>query len=193
VKRAAVGLAASLALAPRVASAQDAPPPPPAPVEAAPPSSPPAPPRPLGGPSLAVVGGYRGLYDLSILGAGLMFSYGSSGALSGNFNLRAIGGRTYGGLGVFEAATSGTVEYATRSGFRVGGGLGLALFTINRATTGTPIVSFGPEALLRVGYDFAPRRAAFLVVDVDAEWQAGSSNSLGSLVWGPTLGVGYRF
>jgi hypothetical protein len=177
VKRVALALVTGFALVSRVASAQEPPPPPAA----------------QGGASLAFVGGYRGIYDLSILGAGVLFSYGSSGPLSGNFNLRAIGGRTYGGLTVFEAATSGTVEYTLRSGFRFGGGVGLALFSVTRATTGTPIVSVGPEALARVGYDFAPRRSAFIVVDFEAEWQAGDGNSLGTLVWGPTLGVGYRF
>jgi hypothetical protein len=136
---------------------------------------------------LSVVAGYRGLFDLQVAGAGVALSYGGAAPVSGHFNLRLMGGRTLGGLGIFELAPSGTVEFALGEGFRFGLGAGLSLFTISRATNGNLVGSCGPTGLARVAYDFAPHRAMFILTDFDAEWQAGA------VVWGPTLAVGYRF
>jgi hypothetical protein len=137
---------------------------------------------------VSLVGGYRGLFDLSMLGGGVQLSYGSDGPVSGHANLRLFDGRTLGGLGVVELSGTAIAEFATHSGVRFGIGGGIAGFGITRATNGNLIMSCGPEGLLRLGYDFAPHHAVFVLADLDVEWQANVS-----LVWGPTLAVGYRF
>ena len=136
---------------------------------------------------VSLVAGYRGVFDLQAGGVGAALSYGGDKAVSGNFNLRILGGRTLGGLGIFELAPTGTVEFVLGEGFRAGVGAGLSVFSITRATTGDLVLSCGPTGLARFGYDFAPRKAMFVLMDFDAQWQAGA------VVWGPTLGVGYRF
>ena len=165
---------------------QEPPPPPEAPPSDEPP--PPPPTRPSHTvTSLSLVGGYRGFFDLQAGGVGAALSYGGDRAVSGHFNLRILGGRTLGGLGIFELAPSGTVEFALGEGFRFGLGGGFSVFSVTRATTGNLVISCGPTGLARFAYDFAPHRAMFILTDFDAQWQAGA------IVWGPTLGVGYRF
>jgi len=46
---------------------------------------------------VALVGGYRRLYDLEGLGGGVQLSYGSDAPVSGQVNLRMLEGRTLGG------------------------------------------------------------------------------------------------
>ncbi|HEY3819153.1 MAG TPA: hypothetical protein VGL81_18420 [Polyangiaceae bacterium] len=137
---------------------------------------------------VALVDAYRGLYDLDVLGGGVQLSYGSDAPVSGQVNLRMLGGRTLGGLDVFEVSTSGMVEFGTRIGLRFGLGAGIAAFDVTRATNGNGILSIGPEGIVRLGYDFAPHHALFVLADFDVELQAGPA-----AVWGPTLAVGYRF
>ncbi|HEY5242566.1 MAG TPA: hypothetical protein VIJ22_13900 [Polyangiaceae bacterium] len=137
---------------------------------------------------LALVGGYRRLYDLEGLGGGVQLSYGSDAPVSGHVNFRMLEGRTLGGLNLFEVSTTGTVEFALSLGFRFGFGGGVAAFAVTRATNGNPILSVGLEGIFRLGYDFAPHHALFILADIDVEWQTGPS-----AVWGPTLAVGYRF
>lgn len=190
----AFALAALVVLAPRVAAAQidpvynpdeettEA-------TEATPtPPKPEAPGASHGVARVALVGGLRSLFDLDVLGGGVQLSYGLDAPISGQANLRMLGGRTLGGLGVFEASGTGMVEFASRVGLRFGFGAGLAAFSVTRATNGGTLLSVGPEGIARLGYDFAPHHALFILADVDCELQAGLS-----VVWGPTLAVGYRF
>ena len=162
----AFALAPLVVLAPRVAAAQIDPVdnPDAETTEATPtPSKPDTPGASHGVARVALVGGYRSLFDLDVLGGGLQLSYGSDAPISGQANLRILGGRTLGGLDG-------------------------AAFSVTRATNGGAIVSFGPEGVVRLGYDLAPHHALFILADVDFELQAGPS-----AVWGPTLAVGYRF
>jgi len=137
---------------------------------------------------VALIGEYRSLYDLSVLGGGVMISGGGDGDKSGQFNLRLAGGRTMAGLSVVDIGVGGSAEFVVTGGFLVGLGGGLAVFGVQRATDGTELLSVGPELYARTGYRFANRNAPFITLDFGSELQNG-----GALVWGPTLSLGYRF
>jgi hypothetical protein len=82
----------------------------------------------------------------------------------------------------------GSAEFVVTGGLLVGLGGGLALFGVQRATDGSDILSVGPELYGRIGHRFANRDAPFLTLDLGSELQTN-----GTLVWGPTLSLGYRF
>jgi hypothetical protein len=137
---------------------------------------------------VALTGEYRSLYDLSVLGGGVTLSVGGDGDKSGQVNLRLVDGRTVGGLHVLDMGLGGSAEFVVTGGLLVGLGGGLALFGVQRATDGSQILSVGPELYGRIGYRFANRDAPFLTLDLGSELQTN-----GTLVWGPTLSLGYRF
>jgi hypothetical protein len=139
--------------------------------------------------ALALVGAYRGFLDLQAGTGGVALSVGSPpGPVSAQISLRLAGGRTRYGLGVFDSDLVGTIEWRADAGVRFGLGTGLAVFGVSRATSGPMVLSIGPEALARAGFDFGARRAVFLTLDMSVALQAG-----GTAVFGPSLGVGYRF
>ena len=130
---------------------------------------------------VAVVGEYRSLYDLKL---------GKDGDKSGQVNLRIAEGRTVGGLHVLDIGLGGSAEFILTGGLFIGTGGGMALFGVERATDGSEILSLGPELYGRVGYQFARRDAPFLTLDFGCALE-GSNNW--TPVWGPTVGLGYRF
>ena len=137
---------------------------------------------------VAMTGMYRSLYDLSVLGGGVTLSVGGDGDRSGQINLRLLDGRTMGGLHVMDIGLGGSAEFVVTGGLLVGLGGGLALFGLRRATDGSDILSVGPELYGRVGHRFANRDTPPLTLDLGSELQTN-----GTLVWGPTLSLGYRF
>jgi hypothetical protein len=138
---------------------------------------------------VAVVGEYRSLYDLAVLGGGVVLSLGKDGDKSGQINLRIAEGRTLGGLHVLDIGLGGSAEFILTGGLFIGTGGGMALFGVERATDGSEILSFGPELYGRVGYQFARRDAPFLTLDFGCALEGSNWTP----VWGPTLGLGYRF
>ena len=137
---------------------------------------------------LALVGEYRSLFDLSVLGGGVLLSVGGDGAQSGQINLRLASGRTLGGLSVGDIGLGGSAEFVLTGGLLVGLGGGLAAFGVERATDGSEIISLGPELYGRIGYRFANRDAPFVTLDFGSALQSSVTP-----VWGPTLALGYRF
>ena len=137
---------------------------------------------------IAALGEYRGFTDLSYLGAGVQLSAGDDRDKSGQVNLRFTTGSTPGGLKVLDASLGGSAEIVVAGGLLLGVGGGLALFGVQRATDGSDIVSIGPELYGRLGYRFGRRNAPFVTLDFGSELQTN-----GTLVWGPTAAVGWRF
>lgn len=139
--------------------------------------------------SVAAVGDYRRLYDLSVLAAGFGLSLGCAcEKAGGSAELRGTVGRTAGGLSVTEIALGGSAELPIASGMFLGLGGALTAFGIQRATSGGEILSVGPELFGRVGYRFATRAAPFVTLDGGGQLQGGWT-----LVWDATLAAGYRF
>jgi hypothetical protein len=145
--------------------------------------------RPLAG-RLAALASYRRLYDLSMLGGGIGLSLGPDvgpGAIM--FNMRFIDARTPDGLVVLEGGVSAAFEWHLGRGWSAGGGVGFEAMRVHRVTIGTgDLFSLGPMALARVAYDFGDRPNVYVLVDLEAQWQAD-----GAVPWGPTLQVGLRF
>jgi hypothetical protein len=149
---------------------------------------------------LAVLADQRNLLDLSVLGGGIAFSVGSAhDKIGGQFEMRAMLGRTAGGLSTFEVGVGGSGDFVIAAGAFIGVGGGLALFGVERATDGSEILSVGPDLYGRVGYRFGKRMAPFVALDLDGQLHVGSTggflsgNPVGTFVWGPTLVVGYQF
>jgi hypothetical protein len=137
----------------------------------------------------AVVGAYRGLYDLSLTGGGLELSVGTESKPFGVFvNGRFIDMRTAAGLVALEGNLSVTFEGSVGPGFRLGAGVGGTYLAVERATSGSPLQSFGPMFLGRVGYDFGDAPNVFVLADLEVQSQAS-----GAIPWGPTLLAGLRF
>jgi hypothetical protein len=138
---------------------------------------------------LALVGDYRKLLDLSELGAGVAVSYACAcDKAGGSVDLRVTGGRTLRGLSVTEVELGGSAEFKLVGGLLAGLGGGLTFFGVERATNKDEIMSVGPELFGRLGYRFGTRAAPYVTLDLGAQLQAGWT-----IVWGPTLAVGYRF
>jgi hypothetical protein len=140
-------------------------------------------------PRLALVSDYRSLLDLSALGAGIVVSYACAcDKAGGSIDLRVTSGRTLRGLSVTEVELGGSAEFKLVGGLLAGLGGGLTAFGVERATNKSEILSFGPELFGRLGYRFGTRAAPYVTLDVGVQLQSGWT-----LVWGPTLAVGYRF
>jgi len=145
---------------------------------------------------LALLGDYRSLLDLSAFGGGLALSIGRAhDRYAGQFELRAITGRTWGGLSTLEVGAGASGEAKIVGGAFVGAGAGLAVFGVRRATDGGELLSVGPEVYARAGYRFGSRAAPFLALDLGAQLQGGGRDgtTIATPVWGPTLAVGYTF
>ncbi len=159
--------------------------------EASPPSGNDRPekPGPPMAPRLALVGDSRRLFDLSELSAGVAVSYACAcEKVGGGIDLRVTGGRTLRGLSVMEVGVGGSAELKLVAGLLARLGGGLTAFGVERATDKNEILSVGPELFGGLGYRFGTRAAPYVTLDFDAQLQAGWT-----LVWGPTLAVGYRF
>ncbi len=112
---------------------------------------PPRPPRDFPSFRFALVGAYRGLYDLSVLGGGASVSVGGAGEQTGNVSLRVLDGRTLGGLAVIDGALDATGERVLLDHVIIGAGGGIGFFQVTRATGGF-IQSVGLKAYVRLGY-----------------------------------------
>ncbi|HEY1694413.1 MAG TPA: hypothetical protein VGG39_19725 [Polyangiaceae bacterium] len=134
----------------------------------------------------SVVGAYRGVYDLGLGGGGIDFSFGGDYPVSGAFELRILYGRSIGGLGFGDVAAMGSMMARLGGGVRLGFALGLEAMMIARATNGDLMSGGGLTGLFRLGYDFGRTQGFFVEGD-------GSLLYTGTVIWGPTLGVGYRF
>jgi hypothetical protein len=137
---------------------------------------------------VGIVGAYRRLYDLTVLGAGGGLALGAEGDQGGGYvNLQYVRGRTLAGLDTGELELTGTAEALMGGGWRLGGGAGLSVFGVGRATTGGSITSLGLVGIARAGYDFGPRPGVFVLLQGDVHLLNGPA------VWGPTLQVGWQF
>jgi hypothetical protein len=166
-------------------------PPPLAPLPPPPPAPPASPPDGAPAPShtamhLSALGSYRSVFDIGLAGGGAAISIGGDYPLSGAFELRILGGRTLGGLAFADIAALGTAMARVGGGFELGLGIGLESLAFVRATNGDLLDSGGLAGLLRVRYDLG--RSPGVFVDADCSFYYG-----GATVWGPTVGVGYRF
>lgn len=136
--------------------------------------------------SLAFVGSYRSVYDLSLVGGGGALRIEGTGPFAAGFDAQFFAGRSLGGLSFTDSRAMATIGGLLAPGLRLGGGLGLDVVTITRATDGTLLTSLGAAGMARIQYDFERGGGPFLNADFDV--------FLGSaVIWGPTLGVGYRF
>jgi hypothetical protein len=192
---AAVALALGVTLRPGVARADGMAPPA---GEMAPPDPPPAPTprRPDLTIRLALLGDYRSLLDLSALGGGAALSIGrADDRYAMQLELRALTGRTWGGLSTLEVGAGASGEVQIVGGAFVGAGAGLAVFGVRRATDGSELLSVGPEVYARAGYRFGSHAAPFLALDLGGQLQGGGRDgtTIATPVWGPTLAVGYTF
>ena len=136
---------------------------------------------------VAAIGAERSLTDLTAYGAGLELAAGSLAPAAPHFVVRGLAGRTGAGLSLYEVAAGGTMETALFGHVRVGLGAGIATLTVMPATGASTIFSVGPEGILRAGWDFGVPAAPFVLLDAVVDVYAGS------IVWGPTLAVGYAF
>jgi hypothetical protein len=180
-------LGAALSLAASTSRAQTA-----DPDDAATGDEPRTPPKKDGAPSsstafrLAAVGSYRSIYDLSLVGGGGSLAIEGTGPLAGGFDAQFFLGRSFGGLSFTDGRAMGTLGGLLAPGLRLTGGLGLEVVTITRATDGSLLVSAGAAGMARLQYDFERGSGVFLKADFDV--YLGSA-----VIWGPTVGVGYRF
>ena len=139
---------------------------------------------------LAILGGYRSLYDLSMIAPGAEASLGVEGEWAGGFlNIYGLHGSTFAGLPVTQIGITGTFE-AHFGGIRFGAGGGLTNFYIVRATTGQTLSSTGFENVFRLGYDFFEDGPYVLSQFSFAIYNGGPD---AAIVSGPTLYVGWRF
>jgi hypothetical protein len=147
-------------------------------------------------PRLALVGAYRQIDDVPSWSAGALVAIGNgvrgSGQRSVNFQLevRALAGRTGGGLATYEADCGATVEFVGGGGLFGAVGGGLALLDVPRATRHGDLRALGLEAHARVGYHVGYRfgaSAPLVALDLDGQLY------LGSYVVGPSLIAGYTF
>ena len=136
--------------------------------------------------SLALVGSYRNVYDLSLVGGGGALRIEGTGPFAAGFDAQFFAGRSLGGLSFTDSRAMATIGGLIAPGLRLGGGLGVDVVTITRATDGTLLTSLGAAVMARIQYDFERGGGPFLNADFDV--------FLGSAIfWGPTVGVGYRF
>ncbi len=140
------------------------------------------------------VGSERNLFDLTIFGGGLAVGIGTDGASSPQGYGRAVVGRTLGALTVQEYALGAGGEFVLADHLMAGYGAGITTFGVARAASSHGTMwSVGPEAFARLGVRFGRRDAAFVTLDVGGQLQDGGPDNLATVVWGPTLGVGYLF
>jgi len=143
---------------------------------------------------LALLGDYRGVADLSAFGGGIGLSLGrANDDRAGQLELRALTGRTVGGLTTFELGVGASGERQIADGFFLGVGAGAAVFGVQRATDGSLLLSLGPEAYARAGYRFGAHDAPFVALDFGAQLHFGGASDVATWVWGPTGAVGYTF
>ncbi|WP_437526955.1 hypothetical protein WME79_41930 [Sorangium sp. So ce726] len=209
------GVAAALSglLAPALASAQEPPPPPGPPAPAPLPSPPPgayawAPQGPLPeepapessrpelpegwrrgfGAKLHAGGSWQSFYSLAIYGA----SFGA--AAGGTLDHVALWGGLEGFVGVTEFGLPARMirpsfEVETHLGdFRLGGGAGLLLLAVARATSTSSMTSTAFGLSAHLSYDL-------LTVDRHALYLAGRMNVdlASAILWGPSGSLGFRY
>jgi hypothetical protein len=138
---------------------------------------------------LGIVGAYRRLYDLDILGMGPQLSLGfERDGATVLFNLRFIDARTGAGLVVYETTGDFSVEGKLAEGWRAGVGIGTTFLSVTRATSGGPLQSLGPMFLGRITWDVGPLPNVYVGAELEVQWQAS-----GAFPWGPTVEAGLRF
>jgi hypothetical protein len=142
--------------------------------------------------SLAPIAAVRFVDNLSIYSGGVAFTLGGRGTWSAHLNARANFGETPNGLPSLGLSLMATAERRFDCGLRVGGGGGVALFSLFPVTSGFAILSVGPATLVRIGYDFGFPRGVFTTLDLEGQIQGRLFETV-AVVWGPTFQVGYRF
>ena len=148
-------------------------------------------PRPVIG--LRIDGGYsfHRVVELPTNGAGVGLAVGGQPSTRVAIWLAAHGflGKTVDGLEVGSGHLGGEAE-AVFGRLRVGGGLGLFLVGVGRATYSQTITSWGPALLAGLRFDVArtTETALFARGAIDAGLEIH-----GSVYWGPTFGLGMDF
>jgi hypothetical protein len=181
----------------------EAPPPAVAPANPAPPpasAAPPAPPPPADPNKWATVvgarfdGGYaiRNLFDIPIRGADIGAAIGGQPLEHGAFwgVTRVMIGSTESGLSFWHVHMGAEGEVVFDR-FRIGGGAGLYLLGIRRATAEQTIRTWGPEVRAHVRFDAI--QADGFAIFVRAAIQAGIEFYDDASIWGPTIGAGVDF
>jgi len=137
----------------------------------------------------ALDGATQGLFDLRLYGAGFALGFGGeTDSIELLIETRFLDLRTLDGLTALEPSVTGTIAARFGRGWRIGGGLGLAVLDVERVTAGSSLVSLGPSAEVLLGYDLGDAPDLYVEADFEGQVQAD-----GAVPWGPALQLGLRF
>lgn len=134
----------------------------------------------------------RNLFDIPIRGADIGGAIGGQPLEHGAFwgTLRVMVGSTEAGLSFYDVHIGAEGE-AVFDRFRIGGGLGLFVLGLSRATRSETINTWGPEVRAFARFD-AIQSDGFAIF-VRAAIQGAYEFYDSATIWGPTIGAGVDF